>query len=390
MLTKEVTLPTGSWYNLFDGKKVSGAGKTVVETPYNYSPVFIRSGTAAPVSVDRNMDIMKSDKDSEKVKALLVTPADKKRTEVYHADKQSTTVYTNEPINENTFRISYDKGNEAENLLAYGISAYGVSVDGKALKKLESIPTDGKTAGYYLESESVTKIYIGNSDWKNVDITLGDYGEVNLLESFTDHEANVLLTSDNSTFYNINDSVTAVLKKSATVNSVTLKWLSSYADGYTISVSEDGNVWKDVKTVEGATGGIETVAFEPVRAKYVKVTVNSVSGGAQATIYQMLVNKCLYTELSETVDNYKPVTDDDGNTSYVDSDDDGTTDIDEDDEIRVLKRRKLIKKGKNTILGLSPVVFFIILGAVILVAAGTAVFIIILIKKKRKKTNRTA
>ena len=87
---------------------------------------------------------------------------------------------------------------------------------------------------------------------------------------------------------------------------------------------------------------------------------------------------------------YKPVTDDDGNTSYVDSDDDGTTDTDEDDEIRVLKRRKLIKKGKNTILGLSPVVFFIILGAVILVAAGTAVFIIILIKKKRKKTNRTA
>lgn len=390
VLTKEVTLPTGNWYNLFDGKKVSGAGKTVVETPYNYSPVFIRSGTAAPVSVDRNMDIMKSDKDSEKVKALLVTPADKKRTEVYHADKQSTTVYTNEPINENTFRISYDKGNEAENLLAYGVSAYGVSVDGKALKKLERIPTDGKTAGYYLESESVTKIYIGNSDWKNVDITLGDYGEVNLLESFTDHEANVLLTSDNSTFYNINDPLTAVLKKSATVNSVTLKWLSSYADGYTISVSEDGNVWKDVKTVEGAAGGIETVAFEPVRAKYVKVTVNSVSGGAQATIYQMLVNKCLYTELAETVDNYKPVTDDDGNTSYVDSDDDETTDIDEDDEIRVLKRRKLIKKGKNTILGLSPVVFFIILGAVILVAAGVAVFIIILIKKKRKKTNQTA
>ena len=199
-----------------------------------------------------------------------------------------------------------------------------------------------------------------------------------------------MLTSDNSTFYNINNSVTAVLKKSATVNSVTLKWLSSYADGYTISVSEDGNVWKDVKTVEGAAGGIETVTFEPVRAKYVRLTVNSVSGGAQATIYQMLVNKCLYTELSETVDNYKPVTDDDGNTSYVDSDDDGTTDTDEDDEIRVLKRRKLIKKGKNTILGLSPVVFFIILGAVILVAAGTAVFIIILIKKKRKKTNRTA
>ena len=309
---------------------------------------------------------------------------------MYHADKQSTTVYTNEPINKNTFRISYDKGNEAENLLAYGVSAYGVSVDGRALKKLESIPTDGKTAGYYLESEFVTKIYIGNSDWKNVDITLGDYGEVNLLESFTDHEANVLLTSDNSTFYNINNSVTAVLKKSATVNSVTLKWLSSYADGYTISVSEDGKTWKDVKTAEGAAGGIETVTFEPVRAKYVRLTVNSVSGGAQATIYQMLVNKCLYTELSETVDNYKPVTDDDGNTSYVDSDDDGTTDTDEDDEIRVLKRRKLIKKGKNTILGLSPVVFFIILGAVILVAAGTAVFIIILIKKKRKKTNRTA
>lgn len=389
-LTDTLSLPAGNWYALLDGQKYSGGKEATVETPYNYSPVMLRAGATVPVTVDYSLTLNHSDKDAEKTQALLVTPADKKRTSVYHANADSTTVYTSEPIDQSTFRVSYDQGNQAENLLAYGVAAYGVSVDGKALPRLTALPEDSTAVGYYVESGNVTKIYLGKADWKNVDITLGDYGTVDQLECFTDPEADVLLNGDTTAFYNVDGSLTAKLKEMATISSVTLKWGSSYADGYTLAVSEDGQSWTDVKTVEDAAGGIETVSFPPVRALYVRLTVHSTVGGAQATLYQMQVNKSLVKAESKPDNTYKPVADNDSgnNTSYIDSDTDTDGDSaaepDEDDEIQVIKKRRLVKQGENRILGMRPIVFFLVLGAaVLLLAAGVLVLILCLRRKKK-------
>ena len=386
-LTDTLSLPAGSWYNLLDGQKYSGGKEVTVETPYNYSPVLLRAGAAVPVTVDRTLTLNRSDKDAEKTQALLVTPADRKRTSVYHADADSTTVYTSEPMDQSTFRVSYDQGNQAKDLLAYGVAAYSVTVDGKALPRLTALPADGTTVGYYVESGNVTKIYLGTADWKNVDITLGDYGTIDQLAHFTDPAADVLLNGDTTAFYNVDGSLTAVLKETATVSSVTLKWGTSYASGYTVAVSEDGQTWTDVKTVEGATGGVETVSFSPVRARYVRLTVHTAVGGAQATLYQMQVNKSLTGVDSKPDDTYKPVTDPDNNTSYVDNntdtDGDSTVEPDEDDEIQVIKKRRLVKQGENRILGMRPVVFFLVLGAVVLLLAAGIVLLLWLRRKKK-------
>lgn len=392
-LTDTLSLPAGSWYNLLDGKKYSGGKKVAVETPYNYSPVMLRAGAAVPVTVDYSLTLNRSDKDASKTRALLVTPADRKRTSVYHADANSTTVYTSEPTDQSTFRVSYDKGNQAENLLAYGVAAYGVLVDGKTLPRLTALPTDKATVGYYVESDNVTKIYLGTADWKNVDIMLGDFGTIDQLDHFTDPEAAVLLNGDTTAFYNVDGSLTAVLKETATISSVTLKWNSAYADRYTIAVSEDGQTWTDVKTVEGATGGVETVSFPPVRARYVRLTVQSVAIGAQATLYQMQVNKSLVGVDSKPDDNYKPVIDTDNNTSYVDNDTDtdgdSTIEPDEDDEIQVIKKRRLVKRGENRILGMRPVVFFLVLSAVVLLLATGIVILILCLRRKKKTASAT-
>ena len=356
--------------------------------------MLLRAGAAVPVTVDRTLTLNRSDKDAEKTQALLVTPADRKRTSVYHADADSTTVYTSEPTDPSTFRVSYDQGNQAKDLLAYGVAAYSVTVDGKALSRLTALPADGTTVGYYVESGNVTKIYLGTADWKNVDITLGDYRTIDQLDHFTDAAADVLLNRDTTAFYNVDGSLTAVLKETALVSSVTLKWGTSYSSGYTVAVSEDGQTWTDVKTVEGATGGVETVSFSPVRARYVRLTVHTAVGGAQATLYQMQVNKSLTGVDSKPDDTYKPVTDPDNNTSYVDSDTDtdgdSTVEPDEDDEIQVIKKRRLVKQGENRILGMRPVVFFLVLGAVVVLLAAGIVVLLLWLRRKKKANSAEA
>ena len=158
-------------------------------------------------------------------------------------------------------------------------------------------------------------------------------------------------------------------------------------------MSEDGQTWTDVKTVEGATGGVETVSFPPVRARYVRLTVQSVAIGAQATLYQMQVNKSLVGVDSKPDDNYKPVIDTDNNTSYVDNDTDtdgdSTIEPDEDDEIQVIKKRRLVKRGENRILGMRPVVFFLVLSAVVLLLATGIVILILCLRRKKKTASAT-
>lgn len=61
------------------------------------------------------------------------------------------------------------------------------------------------------------------------------------------------------------------LGKAYTINKVILNWEGAYGKAYDIQVSTDGNSWTTVKSVKDSDGGEDTVSFDAVSARYVRV-----------------------------------------------------------------------------------------------------------------------
>ncbi|MFD8598104.1 discoidin domain-containing protein [Kitasatospora sp. NPDC059646] len=55
-----------------------------------------------------------------------------------------------------------------------------------------------------------------------------------------------------------------------TVDRVTLDWERAYAAGYRIEVSTDGSTWRTVWSTSAGDGGLDTAAFAPTAARYVR------------------------------------------------------------------------------------------------------------------------
>lgn len=68
-----------------------------------------------------------------------------------------------------------------------------------------------------------------------------------------------------------NEWITVDLGESKEISKVILKWEPSYAKGYKIQVSEDGQNWTDVYATTAGVGGIETVKFPAEEARYVRM-----------------------------------------------------------------------------------------------------------------------
>ena len=58
---------------------------------------------------------------------------------------------------------------------------------------------------------------------------------------------------------------------SSDLNKVVLNWEGAYGESYKIQTSTDGKTWKTVKSLTGQNGGIDTVTFDAVSARYVKM-----------------------------------------------------------------------------------------------------------------------
>ncbi len=56
-----------------------------------------------------------------------------------------------------------------------------------------------------------------------------------------------------------------------TISHVRLTWEDAYAAAYAIQVSPDGKTWTDVYTTRSGEGGMETVTFAPVSARWVRM-----------------------------------------------------------------------------------------------------------------------
>lgn len=60
--------------------------------------------------------------------------------------------------------------------------------------------------------------------------------------------------------------------KPKTISRLVIKWEQAYATGYEISSSDDAKDWTKIITLEGQKGGTSEIAFQPVTARYIKIT----------------------------------------------------------------------------------------------------------------------
>lgn len=142
--TKEVYFPSGSWYNLFSGEKISGGCSETVSAPLGTIPVYLREGTVMPVTLDRQMRIS-AQMGEERFAALIITPADGTRELYTYINKQTKVEFSNICGEDGTLNVTVSESGEYFGALIMAGSA-AVEVNGKKLKSfgtVEEIPSSG-------------------------------------------------------------------------------------------------------------------------------------------------------------------------------------------------------------------------------------------------------
>lgn len=273
---REVTLPTGNWYDLWKGDKIEGGQTIQADAPQDKSPIYVRQGTVAPVRVAaKTLRLTDSMLDVDTVNALLVTPPDDKRESIQWVDENTKRVYTSEPMQEGAFRIQAEQPDDTRALCVYGTAAAAVKVDGLLLKSV----TNTEEVGFYIDG-AMTIIRMPEGQWNTIEIfgtDFEDYAKNGTISDSINSEESVNLI-DGDVLTNIVLStrsdywITLDLGEEKQLDQVVLKWSPlGYATSYKVQVSNDNIEWTDVSTIEACSGGIDTLRISGAKGRYVRL-----------------------------------------------------------------------------------------------------------------------
>lgn len=397
---RSVELPLGNWTDLYTGKVYEGGKIYTVDAPQNYSPTFIRQGSAIPVNVAKDtialFDAMGSDNTTT---ALLVTAPNGSRTTEFWDTVDDRTLYTSVANGDNTFTVTADKAQDTKLVFAYGINAASVSVDGVALTKLEELPVNEDQVGYYVDGRVRTVIRVpADKTWTSVTVKADnaldkDYA---LNKKLTVHDTAAINDSskpefindgDLSTVWQINRLADAFfeidLGEIYEINEIVMKWTASYAEAYSIELSADGQEWVLLGYIEDGDGAMDNIKFDATYARYIRVANFSAASGNTVALYDFNVYG---TGAIGTVPNFDKVEDESIGGSDV-----GNEEAEKEDKetVKKIKWIKKVKKGKTNEYDYTWLIIAAIIAAVVIIA-GVVLLIILLAKRRKKKEAEAA
>ena len=96
------------------------------------------------------------------------------------------------------------------------------------------------------------------------------------------------------------------LKESKKIGAVRIVWEPAYAKGYTIDVSADDQAYTTVAAVKDGDGATDEVLFDPVDARYVRVTCTEKGSQYAYSIYEMMVVEAVEGDLAVDVGVIQP------------------------------------------------------------------------------------
>lgn len=452
--TQRVYLPSGhTWYSLFTYDKFAGGNKKgiLVEAPANFMPVFVKDGAVKALNLPETMklsDEMHDEEDASegltfapetvKKRALLITPPDNERSSTiytksgystdYRTYDYTTEIYTSTP-NGSDFTVSIeDEKSTRRIVLALGVCASKITVDGVELQRLDHMPDYyNDEIGYYVDLEGLTTILMP-STWTSLSITKGEVGHKQVaLAPFDKQAVESMLNDSLNDYYDLplsgSTEVQIANNEIKEIGMIKVRWTTGFAATYDIEYSEDGDNWSliepseeekyiispddeeryivfddEVHTVTVSDGGIDTIKFDPVEAAYLRITKHQDG--------DTLTMPGIYSFEVYEPDSFTPIPvdegdEDDGDDLWdedEDDEDDGDDSWDEedpdepddsgDDNNTDSKKKKRIKR---IITSYFPVwAIILIVGGGVLLATGIVLLVLLLIKRKKKQEAEAA
>lgn len=165
--SRSVDLPNGTWVDLRTGTNYKGGKAYTMAAPQEYCPVLIRSGTVMPVYVSTSALSLFGSMSSGRCEAILLTaPNGSRKSVVWKSEHNGTTF--NSVSSGNSFTVTATQTQTSPIIIAQGVKATAVKINGTALTNLSSLPTS--SVGFYVDGNR-TVIRVPSSGWTNVTIT---------------------------------------------------------------------------------------------------------------------------------------------------------------------------------------------------------------------------
>lgn len=421
-----VSLPKGStWYELYTYKAYDGGQTFNAEAPTSDFPVYVKGGAVKAIDLPESMRLgaeMHDDSEDEftNLPALLITPPDKDNTVViydkqgastdYHTYNAKEETYVNARTSDTVFTVTNTDGSDRSIILALGVTAAGIEVDGKALTRLYDMPNyQAKQYGYYIDEDGLTTIY-APAGWKTLTVKKGTIksSAVKLAGVGSDAAKMAAMFDGNVTTSfelprSTGEYTTVELASKTKIDRVKIDWTVGFSNSYDIEYSADGENWTVIlpqtdaeHTVVDGGGSRDEVRFDAVEAKYLRIRTVQRGDAGMPAIHNMAV----YAQTAKPVVN--PSTDDPGNNGKWDDFDDNDYDDDVDwgddviddptnpenpdnsgepDTVEVIKRRKRTVIGGTT---LTAWAIALIVAGGVLVLCGIALVIILIVRKRKR------
>lgn len=278
-LARYVILPEGKWVDFWTGLEVKGGKQFRARAAEGTIPLYLRSGTLLKIKLASSFKLCDNMLDGE-WDALLITAAEKTREAVFNLTEDEKVSFTSEFKNGATV-ITNNSGANIEALLAKGITAEKITVDGISLELCEEQGAD-KPVGYAVDFiRNTTTVHLPKK-WQCIEIfDSGLTAENSAFEKFIHSEKDLSSSFERTiadgwsfnywTVPRTNAIFTLDLENESEISEIQLTWGIDYADSYKIDISADGENWVNAFDVTDGMGDEEILKpSQCLKARYIK------------------------------------------------------------------------------------------------------------------------
>ena len=403
-ISKTFTLPKDNWTNFWTGQNIKGGTQITARASEGTIPLYLKASSVIPVQLSKDL-ILGGNMEDGQVEGLLISPATSKREISYNKDTKTVVKYTSERSKEGTTKISNISKSKTRAVVAKGIAASSVIVDGTKINEYEEVFVGGKV-GYSVDHVNNTTTLWLPEKWDTFEITNGGGISHNLALNCDIVSSSSLNSND---LANINDKdysnyltlpatkpeFELVLDDVKEISEIQLTWGFNYANAYKVEVSTDGNNYTTVAKITKGLGDEEVIKLDKTyKAQYIRFTGFEKAQKAlplvtDVRIYGTEMDYIGVCDITGNI-NEEKVTEED---SFTDFDDTADSDFSndeisgEEDESKPTYKKKVIRR-KFIPGDLDWWVILIIVVASVVVLAGAGITIFIVIRKKRAKSEK--
>lgn len=393
-ISKTFTLPNDNWTNFWTGQNVKGGTEITVRASEGTIPIYLKAGSVIPVQVSNDL-ILGDNMEDGRVDGLLISPATKTREISFNKDIETVVKYKSERSKVGTTKISDVSGTNTRAVVAKGISASSVIVDGVKLSQYEEVFADGEV-GYSVDHVNNTTTIWMPEKWDTLEITNGGGISRNLalncdIVSAGDSSGNKVSNINDKDYTNIwtlpatNPEFEVVLDEVREISELQLTWGFNYSNAYTVEVSLDGYNYTKVADVTAGLGDEEVIKLDKTyEAQYIRFSgfQKAQKASSQLTDVRIYGTDMDYVGICDITGNIS-VDKKTEEESFTELEDNINDEFEEaDDKTGSSKRKKVIRR-KFIPAGLDWWIILIIVIASVVVIGGAGITIFIIIRKKK-------